>query len=269
MKCIQIQGARGGEGVQFWHSCSPDALQLITLCNLVPVCHRHSHRRHRRCSLTWFNAFDVTAAANAPVHLFSFARPHIAGRNLCGRLHAQGRTWWIDIFSGSSFPVPFGICSEVTGSNCCTNKTHLRFTLFLRGLIILVLSNLRGLVSHATIYLRFLFSRGKIKFYMSLSFIKFFDTSTTIKDFQLSGKCVLERFLVFGLKYVWCSELAYYFSEKLLTAQLPNLQNGWLCPIEYSPCVCWSQKSPKEPIPHLNICSLFSLFFSNKHRVGW
>lgn len=46
MKCIQIQGARGGEGVQIWHSCSPDALQLITLSNLVPMC-----RRRCRCSL--------------------------------------------------------------------------------------------------------------------------------------------------------------------------------------------------------------------------
>lgn len=105
----------------------------------------------------------------------------------------------------------------------------------------------------------FFFSQCKIKFYMSPSFIKFFDTNTTIEDFQWSGKCDLERFSVFGLKYVWCGELAYYFSEKVLTAQLPNLQNGWLCPIEYSPWVCCSQIPKKEPIPHLNICSPFSL----------
>lgn len=174
MKCIQIQGARGGEGVQIWHGCSPDTLQLITLSNLVPM------RRHRRRSLTWFNEFDVTAAVDAPVHLFSITRLHIMGGGW-GAACANASRARTDLFRGS-----FSICWGITGSNSCTNKTNLRFTLFLRVLRILVISSLRGLVSHATIYLHFpFFPQGKIVSFTCVSFLKFFDTNTTIEDLSV------------------------------------------------------------------------------------
>lgn len=54
MKCIWIQGVCS-KSVRIWHSSSPDALQLITLSNLVLMC---------RCSVSWFNVSWTAVTPN-------------------------------------------------------------------------------------------------------------------------------------------------------------------------------------------------------------